>query len=47
VTLRVPSGTAAQTAVGAHEVHFNIEREAQGSDPARSLREKSTFVLPR
>jgi hypothetical protein len=28
-------------------VHFNIEREAQGSDPARSLREKSTFVLPR
>jgi hypothetical protein len=47
VTLRVPSETAAQTAVGAHEVHFNIEREAQGSDPARSLREKSTFVLPR
>jgi cytochrome c oxidase accessory protein FixG len=47
VTLRVPAETAAQTAPGAHEVHFNIEREAQGSDPARSLREKSTFVLPR
>jgi cytochrome c oxidase accessory protein FixG len=47
VTLRVPLETATQTAAGAHEVHFNIEREAQGSDPARSLREKSTFVLPR
>jgi cytochrome c oxidase accessory protein FixG len=47
VTLRVPQQTATQTPAGAHEVHFNIEREAQGSDPARSLREKSTFVLPR
>jgi cytochrome c oxidase accessory protein FixG len=47
VTLRVPVETATQTPAGAHEVHFNIEREAQGSDPARSLREKSTFVLPR
>jgi cytochrome c oxidase accessory protein FixG len=47
VTLRVPPETATQTPAGAHEVHFNIEREAQGSDPARSLREKSTFVLPR
>jgi cytochrome c oxidase accessory protein FixG len=47
VTLRVPPETAAQTSAGAHEVHFTIEREAQGSDPARSLREKSTFVLPR
>jgi polyferredoxin len=47
VTLRVPAETATQTPAGAHEVHFNIEREAQGSEPARSLREKSTFVLPR
>jgi cytochrome c oxidase accessory protein FixG len=47
VTLRVPVETATQTPAGAHEVHFNIEREAQGSDPARRLREKSTFVLPR
>jgi cytochrome c oxidase accessory protein FixG len=47
VTLRVPPETATQTPPGAHEVHFNIECEAQGSDPARSLREKSTFVLPR
>jgi cytochrome c oxidase accessory protein FixG len=47
VTLRVPPETATKTPAGAHEVHFNIEREAQGSDPARTLREKSTFVLPR
>jgi cytochrome c oxidase accessory protein FixG len=47
VALRVPVETARQTAAGAHEVRFNIEREAQGSDPARSLREKSTFVMPR
>jgi len=47
VTLRVPPQTATQTLAGAHEVHFNIEREAQGSEPARSLREKSTFMLPR
>jgi cytochrome c oxidase accessory protein FixG len=47
VSLRVPAQTASQTPAGAHPVQFNIEREAQGSDPARSLREKSTFVLPR
>ena len=47
VTLRVPPETATNTPAGAHEVHFDIEREAQGSDPARTLREKSTFVLPR
>jgi polyferredoxin len=47
VTLRVPPETAAQTKPGSHEVHFTIEREAQGSDEARSLREKSTFIMPR
>jgi hypothetical protein len=47
VTLRLPPETATQTPAGAHEVHFNIAREAQGGEPAHSLREKSTFVLPR
>jgi len=47
VTLRVPPATAAKTPAGAHEVYFHIEREAQGSEPARLQREKSTFVLPR
>jgi polyferredoxin len=47
VALRVPPETALQKSPGAHEIHFNVEREAQGSDAARSLREKSTFVLPR
>jgi cytochrome c oxidase accessory protein FixG len=46
-TLRVPAQTMASAAPGAHEIHFTIEREAQGSDAAHALREKSTFVLPR
>jgi cytochrome c oxidase accessory protein FixG len=47
VTLRVPLQTATSTAPGVHVIHFSIEREAQGSDSARTLVEKSTFVLPR
>ena len=47
LALRVPPDTAAHTTPGAHEVHFGIERVASDSDSARSLREKSTFVLPR
>jgi len=47
LALRVPPQTAASTAAGAHEIHFTIERVAQGTDPARSVREKSTFLLPR
>lgn len=47
VGLRVPPETAAQTAIGAHEIHFTIERTATPTDAARNLREKSTFVLPR
>ena len=47
IALRVPPETAASTAPGAHEIHFTIEREASAGDAAVSLREKSTFVLPR
>ena len=47
LALRVPPDTAARTSPGAHEVHFGIERVASAGDSARSLREKSTFVLPR
>ena len=47
VALRVPPKTAANTAPGAHEIHFVIEREATPSDPVRSIREKSTFLVPR
>jgi cytochrome c oxidase accessory protein FixG len=46
-TLRVPAQTAASTPTGAHQIHFIVEREAQGADPAHTQREKSTFVLPR
>jgi len=44
---RVPAQTALTLKPGAHEVEFTIERVARGGDDARSLREKSTFVLPR
>ena len=47
VSLRVPPEVAAEKGPGAHEVHFTVQREAQGADSARSLREKSTFVVPR
>jgi polyferredoxin len=46
VTLRVPAETAEKASAGVHEVHFLIEREAQGEGSARIEREKSTFVLP-
>ena len=47
VALRVPPETAAGTAPGAHEIHFTIERERTPTESARSIREKSTFVVPR
>jgi cytochrome c oxidase accessory protein FixG len=47
VRLRVPPETALQAGAGAHAIHFTIERLGQGAEEARSLREKSTFVLPR
>ena len=47
VTLRLPPQTVARTSPGAHEIAFGIERLAQGGDATHSLREKSTFVLPR
>jgi cytochrome c oxidase accessory protein FixG len=47
VALRVPPQTAAAVRPGAHEVHFGIERRATPEDEARTLREKSTFVVPR
>jgi cytochrome c oxidase accessory protein FixG len=46
-TLRVPAETAASLPAGVHPVHFIIEREAQATEVARAVREKSTFVLPR
>jgi cytochrome c oxidase accessory protein FixG len=47
VSLRVPPETGTSTGPGAHEVHFVIERAATPADDARTLREKSTFVVPR
>jgi cytochrome c oxidase accessory protein FixG len=47
VELRVPAETANSRPTGAHEIHFTVERQASASDDALSLREKSTFMLPR
>jgi polyferredoxin len=47
VALRVPPQTAAAARPGAHEIHFGIERRATPEDAARTVREKSTFVVPR
>ncbi len=47
LALRVPPEQAAAAAPGVHEVHFQVERVAEGGAAARTLREKSTFVVPR
>jgi hypothetical protein len=47
VALREPPDTAGSTAAGAHEIHFTIERQARDGEAARSVEEKSTFMLPR
>jgi cytochrome c oxidase accessory protein FixG len=47
VALRLPPATAAATGAGAHPVHFTIERQADAQDGARTLREPSTFIVPR
>ncbi|WP_157265328.1 cytochrome c oxidase accessory protein CcoG [Azohydromonas aeria] len=47
VALRVPPETVAATPAGAHEVHLTIERQASDGEAARSLVEKTTFVLLR
>ncbi|WP_028999935.1 cytochrome c oxidase accessory protein CcoG [Azohydromonas australica] len=47
IALRVPPETAASTSAGAHEIHFTIERQAHDGERARSVVEKSTFMLPR
>ena len=47
VGLIAPPDTVAKTTTGAHEIHFMIERTATPTDISRSLREKSTFVIPR
>ena len=47
LALRVPPETARSSTAGAHELHFTVERLATATEGGRSVREKSTFVLPR
>ncbi|MBB5203857.1 cytochrome c oxidase accessory protein FixG [Inhella inkyongensis] len=46
VTVHLPAEQAPPSA-GAHELHFVVERLADGDDSAYPVREKSTFVVPR
>ena len=47
LAVQVPPDSATQTGPGAHAITFEIERRANDTDPAVSLVEKSTFVIPR
>jgi cytochrome c oxidase accessory protein FixG len=47
VALRVPPEAAAEKGTGAHEIHFVVQRDVVGAETALSVREKSTFMIPR
>ncbi|HET7795671.1 MAG TPA: cytochrome c oxidase accessory protein CcoG [Rhizobacter sp.] len=50
VSVQVPADTARKLGPGAHVMHFRVERLADkrhGEDGVASVREKSTFVVPR
>ncbi|HMV64888.1 MAG TPA: FixG Ig-like domain-containing protein, partial [Rhodocyclaceae bacterium] len=47
IELRLPPDAAQAAKPGVHEIHFTIERRATASDSAHTLREKSTFMVPR
>ncbi|HRD95303.1 MAG TPA: cytochrome c oxidase accessory protein CcoG [Rubrivivax sp.] len=47
VALRVPPEAAAEKGPGVHEIHFTVKRDAVGAEGPLSVREKSTFVIPR
>ncbi|MDE2442575.1 MAG: cytochrome c oxidase accessory protein CcoG, partial [Betaproteobacteria bacterium] len=46
--VRIPFESSQQVGSGVHEIHFNVERLASGTDgtPA-TVSEKSTFLVPR
>jgi cytochrome c oxidase accessory protein FixG len=48
LSVQIPFETGQTAGPGAHPIHFEIERLPSDADPASvSLREKSTFVVPR
>ena len=47
VAVQIPPETASQLSPGAHPIRFIVERESEGLQPAASVAEKSTFVIPR
>ena len=47
VSVRVPPEAAAKVGPGAHRIDFSIERQASDAGSARTVVEKSTFMVPR
>jgi IG-like fold at C-terminal of FixG, putative oxidoreductase len=47
VSVQVPPETARQAGPGAHPIRFEISRVAAPGEPAVTVSEKSTFVVPR
>ncbi len=47
VSVQLPAHDAEALGPGAHPMHFRIERLPQGGEPAATVTEKSTFVVPR
>ena len=47
LAVQIPASSADHMGPGAHPLAFEIQRAAHGSDPAATVTEKSTFVIPR
>jgi cytochrome c oxidase accessory protein FixG len=47
VSVQVPADTARSLGPGAHVMHFRVERVGDDAQAPASVREKSTFVVPR
>ncbi|WP_284617922.1 cytochrome c oxidase accessory protein CcoG [Aquabacterium humicola] len=48
VRVQLPFEEAGKLKPGSsHPIHFTIQRQAAGDDPARDVRERSTFLVPR
>jgi cytochrome c oxidase accessory protein FixG len=47
VAVQLPPESASRAGGGAHSIHFDVQRVEVGHGAAATLREKSTFVIPR
>ena len=47
VAVQLPPESASRAGGGAHSIHFDVQRVEAGDGASATLREKSTFVIPR